>query len=247
MVVAVPVVPHGGAAGDLLHHPEGDVLFPLVHRGRRHHEIEAAQRLAQIAPRALGEVGTGVLVHRHGLRLGRRELFQSVADAPLHIGGRERLELEHGAAGQQRIIDVKVGVLRRGGDEGDGAVLDALQEALLLLFVEVLYLVEVEQDAPCPGQCADVLQHGLDVAGAAGGAVELMESHPAVLGDDTGHSGLARAGRAVEDHVGDAAALDGAAEHLPLGQKMLLAADIGQRFGAQTLRQRFVHGSSLQA
>ena len=48
---------------------------------------------------------------------------------------------------------------------------------------------------------------------------------------------------AVEDHVGDTTALDGAAEHLSLGQKMLLAADIGQRFGAQTLRQRFVHRS----
>ena len=73
-----------------------------------------------------------------------------------------------------------------------------------------------------------------------------MEGHAAVLGDDAGNGGLARAGGAVEDHVGDTTALDGAAEHLSLGQKMLLAADISQRFGAQTLRQRFVHGSSLQ-
>ena len=69
--------------------------------------------------------------------------YTHLADAPLHIGGRERLELEHGAAGQQRIIDVKVRVLRRGGDEGDGAVLDALQEALLLLFVEDVYKRQV--------------------------------------------------------------------------------------------------------
>ena len=73
-----------------------------------------------------------------------------------------------------------------------------------------------------------------------------MEGHAAVLGDDAGDGGLARAGGAVEDHVGDTTALDGAAEHLSLGQKMLLAADIGQRFGAQTLRQRFVHRSFLQ-
>ena len=99
---------------------------------------------------------------------------------------------------------------------------------------------------PAPATRADVLQHCFDVTGAAGSAVELMEGHAAILGDDAGNGGLARAGGAVENHVGDTSALDGAAEHLSLGQKMLLAADISQRFGAQTLRQRFVHGSSLQ-
>ena len=86
------------------------------------------------------------------------------------------------------------------------------------------------------------LEHCLDIPGAAGGAVELMESHPAVLGDDAGHGGLARAGRAVEDHVGDAAALDGAAEHPPRSQQMLLPAHIRQRFGTQALRKWFIHG-----
>ena len=51
VVVAVPVVPHGRAAGDLLYHLEGDVLSGFVHGGRRHHEIETAQRLAQVAAR----------------------------------------------------------------------------------------------------------------------------------------------------------------------------------------------------
>ena len=67
VVVAVPVVPHGRAAGDLLYHLEGDVLSGSVHGGRRHHEIETAQRLAQVAARTLGEVGAGVLVHHDRL------------------------------------------------------------------------------------------------------------------------------------------------------------------------------------
>ena len=64
---AVLCLPHGRAAGDLLYHLEGDVLSGSVHRGRRHHEIETAQRLAQVAARTLGEVGAGVLVHHDRL------------------------------------------------------------------------------------------------------------------------------------------------------------------------------------
>ena len=45
----------------------GDVLSGSVHGGRRHHEIETTQRLAQVAARALGEVGAGVLVHHDRL------------------------------------------------------------------------------------------------------------------------------------------------------------------------------------
>ena len=67
VVVAVPVVPHGRAAGDLLYHLEGDVLSGSVHGGCRHHEIETTQRLAQVAARTLGEVGAGVLVHHDRL------------------------------------------------------------------------------------------------------------------------------------------------------------------------------------
>lgn len=36
------------------------MLSGSVHGGRRHHEIETAQRLAQVAARTLGEVGAGV-------------------------------------------------------------------------------------------------------------------------------------------------------------------------------------------
>ena len=218
VIVPVFIVPHSSAAGDLFDHFQGDMLALCLLRRGRHGKIEAAQRLAQVTARALGEIGTGLGIHRdrHALRL--RELFQRVVQPLLHIRRRQGFELEHRAAGQQRIIDVKIRVLGRGGDEGHAAVLDALQQALLLLFVQVLDLVQIEQDAPRPGQRADVLEHGLDVAGAAGGAVELVEGHAAVLRNDAGHGGLAGAGGAVEDHVGDAAALDGAAEHPPRPQ-----------------------------
>ena len=71
--------------------------------------------------------------------------------------------------------------------------------------------------------------------------LSLCRGHAAVLRNDAGHSGLSGAGRAVKDHIGDASAFNGAAEHPPRGQQVLLPADICQRLGAQTLRQWFIH------
>ncbi len=48
--------------------------------------------------------------------------------------------------------------------------------------------------------------------------------------------------RPVKDHIGNAPALDGAAEHPPRSQQMLLPAHIRQRFGTQALRKWFIHG-----
>ena len=75
------------------------------------------------------------------------------------------------------------------------------------------------------------VQHRLDVAGGGGGAVELVQLHAAACRDDAGHSGFANAGGAVEDHVGDLAAFDRAAENLIFAEKMLLSADFIQSCG----------------
>ena len=131
---------------------------------------------------------------------------------------------------------------RSGGDQGDAAVLDTFQQALLLLFVQVLDLVQIQQNAARRCQRADILEHCLDIPGAAGGAVELVQGHAAVLGNDACHRGISGAGGTVKDHVGDASALDGAAEHPPRSQQMLLPAHIRQRFGTQALRKWFIHG-----
>ena len=241
MIVPFPVVAHGGAAGDLPDHVQSDVLFLLFHRGGSHRKIQTAQCLTKVSASAFGKVGAGVLIHLDPDVLPFGKLLQGVVKPLFHVRRRQRLELKHSAPGQQRIIDVEIGVFGGGGNEGHRAVLDALQQALLLLFVQVLDLIQIQQDAPCPCQCADVLQHCLDIPGAAGGAVELMQGHAAVLGNDPRHGGLAGAGGSVEDHIGNVPAFDGAPEHPSRCQQMLLPADIRQCFGAQALRQRLIH------
>ena len=242
MVVALPVVAHSGTAGDLPDHIQSNALFSVFHRCRRDCKVQTAQRLAQIAPGAFGQIGTGVLVHayRHLFPFGKA--LHGVAHPALHVRCGKGLELKHRAAGKQRVIDVEIGVLGGGGDQGDAAVLDTFQKALLLLFVQVLDLVQIQQYAARRCQRADILEHRLDIPGAAGGAVELVQGHAAVLGNDACHRGLSGAGGAVKDHVGDAPALDGAAEHPPRSQQMLLPAHICQRFGTQALRKWFIHG-----
>ena len=242
MVVALPVVAHGGAAGDLPDHIQGDALFSVFHRRCRDRKVQTAQRLAQIAPGAFGQIGAGVLVHayRHLFPFGKA--LHGVAYPALHVRCGKGLELKHRAAGKQRIIDVKIGVLSGGGDQGDATVLDTFQKALLLLFVQVLDLVQIQQNAARRCQRADILEHRLDIPGAAGGAVELVQGHAAVLGNNACHRGLSGAGGAVKDHVGDAPAFNGTAEHPPRSQQMLLPAHICQRFGTQALRKWFIHG-----
>ena len=66
-------------------------------------------------------------------------------------------------AREHSVVYIEVGVFGGGGDQRDGAVLDELEKALLLLFVEVLDLVEVEQDAVGRHQRADLVDDRADV------------------------------------------------------------------------------------
>ena len=77
--------------------------------------------------------------------------------------GRDLLEFEHAGAGQHRAEHRKEGVLRGGGDEGDAAVLHELQQGLLLLFVEILDLVQIQQHPLRSQQGADVRHNVLNV------------------------------------------------------------------------------------
>ena len=170
-------------------------------------------------------------------------------DAPVHRGQqvvrRQHFELKDGGAGQDRVEDGEVGVLRGGGDEGDLAVLDELQQGLLLLLVEILDLVQVEQHAVGGQQGAHLLHHVPDVRQGGGGGVEPPQGSARLLGDDVGHGGFSGAGGAVEHHVGDLSAVDDPAEQAVLPQNVALAQHLVQGLRADAVRQRLVHTRSL--
>ena len=131
---------------------------------------------------------------------------------------RQGLELKHRAARQQGVIYIKVGILGGGSDEGDGSLFHTFQKALLLALVEVLNLVQIQKDTACRAKYADIRQHRLDITGGGRGAVELVQLHTAARCNDAGHGGFAHAGGAIENHIGNFAAFDGAAENLILAE-----------------------------
>ena len=59
----------------------------------------------------------------------------------------ERFELEHAGAAEQRGDDFKRWVFRGRADQGDRAVLDGVQEGVLLGLVEAMDLVDEEDGA----------------------------------------------------------------------------------------------------
>ena len=61
-----------------------------------------------------------------------------------HLGGIHRLELKNGAAAENGIVDIEIRIFGGGGNEGNGAILNVLQQRLLLLFIEILDLIQVQ-------------------------------------------------------------------------------------------------------
>ena len=93
-------------------------------------------------------------------------------------------------------------------------------------------------------QGANIAQYAFDIAGGSGSTVQFIQPHTAVGRNNAGHGGFAYAGRAVKNHIGDHASVNGAAEHLAGGQEMALAAHFIQSARAQALGKRFLHGGT---
>jgi hypothetical protein len=84
--------------------------------------------------------------------------MRAAAVASLHVGQgaarrvrtaphRQRAQLKHARAGEERPHDLKVGVLRRRADEDDRAVLHVRQEGVLLGLVEAVDLIHQQDGA----------------------------------------------------------------------------------------------------
>ena len=104
------------------------------------------------------------------------------------------------AAGEQRAVQGKGGVLGGGTDEDDGAVLDDRQKAVLLGAVEAVDFIDEEEGAlagfaAAPGFIEGALQIGN--AGEDGG--ERDEMQPGGCGEQARDRGFTNAGRAPED------------------------------------------------
>ena len=143
MVVAELIIPHGRAHGDLLHHVQCDRAAAVFYGCSGDGKFQIAQRLAHIAARTLGQVFQRVVGNEHGRLVLSPEARSGAAQPGADVVGGQGFELKYRAAGQKRVVYIKVGILCGGGNQGDGTLLHTFQKALLLSLVKILYLVKI--------------------------------------------------------------------------------------------------------
>ena len=243
VVVARTVIVHGAALRDVLgiRAQEADGI-PLSRR-RRKEQLDRIERLAHIA------AADGRDIPRRARLDVCRDVFPCAENGHraqhglFHLGGRHLLELKHRAAAEHRVIDIEIRVFRCRGNDRDAAVLHELQQRLLLLFVEVLDLVEIQQHTAGREHGIELGNDIADVRNARGRGVQAAQGAVRAGRDDACDRGLAGAGRAVKHHVRDLAGLHDAAEHPVRAQNMLLPDDIVERGRPDFIRQWSVHSA----
>ena len=239
--VSALVIAHGAALGHLLGIGDSEDQGPVLYLGGLIEQLHRVHGLPHVPAAGVGNVvGHSLLPPQ-----GERALLPHQTQGPLHGGadliGGDGLELKDRAPAEEGGVDVEIGVLRGGGDEGDGPVLHKLQEGLLLLFVEVLDLVQVQQHAAGGHHGPHIPDDVLDVLEGGGGGVELVEGAVGSLGDDVGDGSLPGTGGAVEDHIGVGPLLNEPAQQGVGAQQMLLTHDLVDGLRADAVRQGTIH------
>ncbi len=108
---------------------------------------------------------------------------------------------------------------------------------MLLLFIEILDLVQIQED-PLRGQQGPHLgDHILHIRQRRIGGIEPMEGPVGPSGNDIGHRGLSGAGGTIENQIGDGPSLNDAAQESAFAQNMLLAHHLIQILGPYLICQ----------
>ncbi len=209
--------------------------------GGRDGELEDLERRTRIAACARGEEREDL-----GRRLGVERCRPASEDHD-QLLLRQRGQLDHRAAREQRRVHLEVRVLGGRPDERDEPVLDGVEDGVLLCLVEAVDLVD-EEDRPelvAAQSVARSRDHGPDVVDARRHGGDLLEGGTGPLGDDAGDRRLSGARRPEEDHRRRAVVLDGASQRRAGPEHMLLTHEVVERRRPQAHRERGVLGLAL--
>ena len=201
-------------------------------------ELHSRNCLAYIATAALSDGHRHIVLPCEGQVAALFHNIEGAKNGTQCLLRRQGLELKDSAAGQQCVINAEIGIIGGTGDQRDLAIFQKLQQTLLLLFIEILDLIEIEQNAVGRHHGIHIGNDGLHILQGRGGGIEVIEGLIGALGDDVGDGGLSCAGRAVEDKVCLCAVLDQAAQQCALAQKMLLSCHFFKALGTDFVCQR---------
>ena len=164
MLVPVPVIAHGALLGDCLRVLKAYMLFPVFLLRGVEEQLHTVHGLSDVAAAALGDILYNPVL-KLILLLKVSGLYSDRAgDGDLGVPGTDGLELEYRAPGEYSVENAEIGILCRGGDQGDTAVFDKLEQALLLFLVEVLDLIEIEQDSAGGQESVELGDYELDIS-----------------------------------------------------------------------------------
>ena len=112
---------------------------------------------------------------------------------------------------------------------------------MLLFFIEVLDLIEVQHHAVHGVKAAQLGDEGFDIPGGGGGAVQAVQLFARPCRNNAGSGGFTHAGGPVEDEIGQGAALGDAAQQAVGPQQVLLADHFIEGLGADAIRKGCCH------
>ena len=245
VLVAVAVVAHGAP----LHQRADDLLCDdapvAVALGCRHGQLHRVHRLAHVAAAADGYFFCAGLAQLNGDLLLLLQQTRRAKHRPFDLLRLHRLEFKNRGAAENGVVDVKIRVLGGGGDQRDAAVFDVFEQGLLLLFIKILDLIQIKQDAVYARKGAELCHDLLDVGGGGSGAVELAQRLVGFVGYISGERRFADARRTVEYQVGYLAALDYPAQRFALRQEVPLPDDVVERLRPKAVGKWFFHRLTL--
>ena len=113
------------------------------------------------------------------------------------------LKLHHATTREQRRVDLEVRVLRRGANHNDGAVLNRMQQGILLRLREAMNLVDEQDGATVVGIQArlGLVNHATQVLHGTRDGADLDKLALGMVGDNVGQRRLARTGRPIQNHT----------------------------------------------
>ena len=213
--------------------------------GRQRHlarELKARERRAGVSAGKLHNLVAGIVGEGERAAQAVRRVAGTTHERG-DVAISQRLQLHDAAARDERRVDLEVGVLRRGADEDDDAILHGMKQRVLLRAAEAVNLVHEQDRAHAAGHETALCGVNLSaqVLDGARDGRDLGELGVRGVGDDARERGLARAGRPVEDHAREHVVLDGAPQPRVRAHGLRLAHVLGEGLRAHAHGQRRVH------
>ena len=111
-------------------------------------------------------------------------------------------KLKDSASGDDSVINIKIWIFCGGSNQGNLSIFQKFQKGLLLLFVEILDLIQIQNNTVHPFKGIQRRDDFLKVSGAGSGAVELIQLFASLLCNDAGNGSFAGSRRTVKNQIG---------------------------------------------